>query len=569
MNFKDYIKEESKPDTIVVLNGRMNPITKGHEENVNGMKKFAKKHNADHLLIASHSHDSKKNPLTAEQKLKHLHRAFPDTNIKVSNKEEPTIFHQLSNIHKQGYKHVVLASGADRTEDYDRIKDYNGKTGKHGFYHFKSITTESTGERKEGVSGTDMRNHATNNDFKSFKKGLPSKLAADNSHAKDIFNDVRHGLKQNVKEEFDREAYLNEEIFRLNDIVTATNGDTGPIVYRGSTYVTMQLREGKTVKHWLTDISEVGTALIAPKPERKVMEQKIPALLMTKKQLQEMHNKSMELTYNGYTTHNLHMCPSASEQLKELIKSTDKNPKYILQAIQASDEYLGIEKMAKEKGFADEEMVHNFNMKLAIAHDTLNMLGYSDKLLTYMTGHIKTMSDLHMHADGTFANETMNTVPTFGAEDTSEGYNSADYRIVIGKDGKKYKVRANQIIRDADGDGKPDGSKQVKETITMSKLRKKMSETYAPDPATVHRDVNLTGDKEVYHGIDKTIEGQGHEDKPVGLVSFKTFFTTPETQKIEQDKGAEMQDVHRSKAELAVHSTAYKMMKKSKQQLDV
>jgi hypothetical protein len=186
-----------------------------------------------------------------------------------------------------------------------------------------------------------------------------------------------------------------------------------------------------------------------------------------------------------------------------------------------------------------------------------------------MTGHIKTMSDLHMHADGTFANETMNTVPTFGAEDTSEGYNSADYRIVIGKDGKKYKVRANQIIRDADGDGRPDGGKQVKETITMSKLRKKMSETYTPDPATAHRDVNISGDKEVYHGIDKTIEGQGHEDKPVGLVSFKTFFATPETQKIEQDKGAAMQDVHRAKAELAVHTTAYKMMKKSKQQLDV
>ena len=567
MNFKDYIKEESKPDTIVVLNGRMNPVTKGHEENVNGMKKFAEKHNADHLLIASHSHNTKdrKNPLSPEQKLKHLHRAFPNTNIKVSTKEEPTIFHQLSNIHKQGYKHVVLASGADRTEDYDRIKQYNGKAGKHGYYHFKSITTASTGERKEGVSGTDMRKHAANNNFKKFKEGLPSKLAANNSHARDIFNDVKNGISHNVKEEFDREAYINEEIFKLNDVVVASNGDTGPIVYRGSTYVTMQLREGKTVKHWLTDINEVGSALITPKPERKVVEQKIPALLMSKKQLQEMNNKTMEITYDGYTTHNLHVCGDASEQLKELTKSADKNPKYILQAIQATDEYLGIEKMAKEKGFADERAVHQFNMKLAIAHDTLNMLGYPDKLLTYMTNHIKTMADLSMHPDGTFANETQNTLPTFGAEDTSEGYNSADYRIVIGKDGRKYKVRANQLIRD----GNPQTGKPVKETITMSKLRKKIAETYAPDPATAHRDVNLSGDKEVYHGIDKTIEGQGHEDKPVGLVSFKSFLATPDTQKIEQDKGSEMQDVHRAKAELAVHTTAYKMMKKSKQQLDV
>ena len=142
-----------------------------------------------------------------------------------------------------------------------------------------------------------------------------------------------------------------------------------------------------------------------------------------------------------------------------------------------------------------------------------------------------------MHKDGTFANETENTVPTYGAGDTSES------RIITNKE-----------------------NKQVRETLTMSKFKKKIAETYSPDPETAHRDVNLSPDKEVYHGIDKTIPDQGHEGKPPGLVSFKSFLSSPETQKIENDKGQAMQDVHRAKAELAVHTSAYKLMRKAHQQ---
>jgi len=207
-------------------------------------------------------------------------------------------------------------------------------------------------------------------------------------------------------------------------------------------------------------------------------------------------------------------------------------------------------------------------MYLAIAHDTLNMLGHPDNDLTYMTKHIKTISDLNMHKDSTYANEVISTVPTFGAEDANEGYNASDYKIVIGKDGKEYKVRSTRVVTDKDDDGKPDGGVPVKETITMSKLRKKIAETHTLYSATVNRDINMSSDKEVYHGLDKTIDGIGHEGKPVGMVSFKSFLATPETQKIETDKTAAMQDVHRAKAELAVHSSAYSLMKKVHRQDD-
>jgi hypothetical protein len=116
----------------------------------------------------------------------------------------------------------------------------------------------------------------------------------------------------------------------------------------------------------------------------------------------------------------------------------------------------------------------------------------------------------------------------------------------------------------------------------MDKLRKRIAEvknsvvpnnqpqmanagSYPSDSPTAHRDVNLNPDKEVYHGVDHGIGLKGFDGKELGLVSFKSFFATPETQKIEKEKGEAMQDVHRAKAKLSSHSSAYKMMAKSSQ----
>ena len=82
--FLELTEETNKK--LVMLFGRMNPPTKGHEENVEGAKALANKQGADHLVIASHSVDAKKNPLTPDVKLKHLKRAFPNTNITTSSK---------------------------------------------------------------------------------------------------------------------------------------------------------------------------------------------------------------------------------------------------------------------------------------------------------------------------------------------------------------------------------------------------------------------------------------------------------------------------------------------------
>ena len=86
-SFKTIVEEQQKK--LTMLFGRMNPPTKGHEENVEGLKQTAEREKSDHLVIASHSQDAKKNPLSPDTKLKHLKRSFPNTIIITSSREKP------------------------------------------------------------------------------------------------------------------------------------------------------------------------------------------------------------------------------------------------------------------------------------------------------------------------------------------------------------------------------------------------------------------------------------------------------------------------------------------------
>jgi hypothetical protein len=197
-SFLTYITEE-KEKTGVLLFGRMNPITSGHEENIMGAHELASKHDGHLHVVASHSHDAEKNPLSPEQKQKHLQRAFghlDSTTITTASKAKPTIMHHASEIAKTGVKHLVIAGGSDRAEEYKTLLNkYNGVTGKpHGDYHFKSITVANTGERKKGISGTDMRNHASSGNYGKFKAGLPSKIQKNEKYSRDMYNDVRSGM---------------------------------------------------------------------------------------------------------------------------------------------------------------------------------------------------------------------------------------------------------------------------------------------------------------------------------------------------------------------------------------
>jgi len=201
MKFRDFLREQKEKHAVLAF-GRMNPITSGHEKLVQKVKDIADSVGGSYHIVLSHSQDSKKNPLTAAQKLKHAKRAFPGTNFSTSDKEHPTYLKQAEKLHKQGVTHLHMVGGSDRAEDFKKyLHQYNG-THKGALYNFKSIKVHSAGERDPdaegttGISASKMRDHATKGNFKEFRKGAPSTMS--DEHAKHMYNDVRRGM--NLKE---------------------------------------------------------------------------------------------------------------------------------------------------------------------------------------------------------------------------------------------------------------------------------------------------------------------------------------------------------------------------------
>lgn len=199
LSFLSFIKEAMSEKHGVLAFGRMNPPTAGHEKLVDKVHEVAKEHSASHHVVLSHSQDKKKNPLSAEDKLKHAKRAFPDTNVSAASKDKPTILHHAAELHKAGVKHLHIVAGSDRHEEMHKLlHKYNGEKAAHGHYKFKSITVHSSGERDPdsegttGISASKMREHAASGNKTEFHKGAPSKMSP--AHKTELYHDVRKSM---------------------------------------------------------------------------------------------------------------------------------------------------------------------------------------------------------------------------------------------------------------------------------------------------------------------------------------------------------------------------------------
>tara|TARA_R110002074_G_scaffold8525_1_gene34989 strand:- start:3766 stop:6414 length:2649 start_codon:yes stop_codon:yes gene_type:complete len=202
----------------VLAFGRMNPPTTGHEKFIKKTHDIAKKVGGKAHVVASHSEGNSKNPIPQKKKIQYLKKvAHPDVHVSGSSKDSPSILHHASKLHAAGHQHLHVVAGGDRKEEFHKtLHKYNGKSGAHGHYNFKSITVHSAGQRDpdshdtKGVSGTKMREHAHNNDHESFKKGLPKALHPHKDeimhHIKNVNEDIDTDFAEFVEEEFIFEA---------------------------------------------------------------------------------------------------------------------------------------------------------------------------------------------------------------------------------------------------------------------------------------------------------------------------------------------------------------------------
>ena len=159
--------------------GRFNPPTIGHEKLMDNTRRA----NRNYRIYASQSQDAKKNPLKFRNKVAIMKSMFPAHARKISTDKMTTAIDAMVQLYKEKHTDVVMVVGSDRVGEFDKLlKTYNGKRARHGYYKFKSIRVVSAGERDpdaEGVSGmsaSKMRKAAQDNDYKSFKKGLPPKF---------------------------------------------------------------------------------------------------------------------------------------------------------------------------------------------------------------------------------------------------------------------------------------------------------------------------------------------------------------------------------------------------------
>ena len=241
--------------SIVYSFGRFSPIHKGHEKVVKAVVALAQKVNGDHLIFASKTQDTKRNPLSPEQKVAYLRHSFRGVNFVASSAAIPT-FIEAAKSFSGKYENLYMVAGSDRIVEFKTTLDkYNGD-----LYQFKSIVVVSSGDRDPdaegttGLSATKMRQAAIDNNFNLFKSGVPASMSV--SMAKKMFDDVRLGLKVTEETNTIRDRYIKEEIYQVGDIVLY-EGKEMTIKYRGSNHVILE-SDGQTKRAWLYTIEASG-----------------------------------------------------------------------------------------------------------------------------------------------------------------------------------------------------------------------------------------------------------------------------------------------------------------------
>ena len=180
-------------DTLTVVFGRFNPPTAGHEKLLQQAEKVAA--GGDLKIYPSRTVDSKKNPIDPDMKVSYMRKMFPNFEEQIQNDAEMrSIFDVLVTAAEEGYRGINIVVGADRLGEFESLATkYNGD-----LYNFDKINTVSAGPRDddaegvEGISSSKQRKAVMDDDYTSFKRGLPKGM--DDADGQALFDAVRVGM---------------------------------------------------------------------------------------------------------------------------------------------------------------------------------------------------------------------------------------------------------------------------------------------------------------------------------------------------------------------------------------
>ena len=304
-------------DTLTVVFGRFNPPTKGHEKLLQQAEKASA--GGDLKIYPSRTQDSNKNPIDPDMKVSYMRKMFPQYEEQIINDPEMrSIFNVLVTAAEEGYSGINIVVGADRLGEFENLATkYNGD-----LYNFKEIKTVSAGPRDddaegvEGMSSSKQRKAVMDDDYDSFKRGLPKSM--DDADGQALFDAVRTGLsqkkgkKKDVEEEIDlwmvapkldprglRENYFRKKIFNIGDMVESLNtGLIGKIIRRGTNYLISVTENNVMFKSWTYDLAEYTEK----KMERRMRDKTHPNMLVgtggARKNVQAMVHNSKIKNFN-------------------------------------------------------------------------------------------------------------------------------------------------------------------------------------------------------------------------------------------------------------------------------
>jgi hypothetical protein len=268
---------EGEGPAVVITFGKFNPPSIGHENLLAAVQEQAEELEAEYRIYPSRISDRKQNPLDFKTKFNIMQNVFPDyaENIIDDPENGDNIYDILQALHDEGYQHVIIVCGDENEKKYEKIAEkYNGTV--YDFYGVEIVgagMSDPDTDKTEGITSSMMRKAALENDYETFKQGIPGNVSKKEARA--IYMQVRKSMS--LKEELWkiapsldienlREEYYQGNIFNLGECVVDCNtGIDGKIITRGSNYVIFVDEQKKIHRTWIKDLSyhpgplEIGT----------------------------------------------------------------------------------------------------------------------------------------------------------------------------------------------------------------------------------------------------------------------------------------------------------------------
>jgi hypothetical protein len=270
---------EAKGKSVAFTFGRFNPPTIGHEKLINKVKSLPAN---DYKIYLSRSQDSKKNPLSPNQKLNVMKDMFPTHARNILLNPTNMVLDIATDLYNKGYSDVIMVVGSDRVREFENILNkYNNIKSRHGYYNFDNIKVVSAGERDPdaegavGMSASKMRAAAEKGDEKTFSKGVPSgyrkvpqlmrmvrtgmNLAASYGSTGSVgaylgYREKPIASLQEFEQNQIRDLYVREMIFNIEDKVNyVKEGIQGLVKRRGTNYIVLEDNNNNLHKAWIWD----------------------------------------------------------------------------------------------------------------------------------------------------------------------------------------------------------------------------------------------------------------------------------------------------------------------------